>query len=120
MNNAITRLKWIFLGIFAVGVVAVWTYHIFWVWPAKKCEGEGRWWDGPSMTCATPLYIPDLTRRPAGVSREEWSKREAAAKAQRERLGERALAGQGDPAAAPPPVKPAPAPAKPAEAPAKK
>jgi hypothetical protein len=117
MNNAITRLKWIFLGIFAIGVVAVWTFHIFWVWPAKKCEGEGRWWEGTTMSCVTPIYIPDRTGRPEGVSREEWSKQQAARKLQRERLGERALAGQPDPATAQPAEKPV---TKPAEAPAKK
>jgi len=41
------------------------------------------------------------------VSREEWSKRQAAAQQQRDRLGERALAGQpaGKPADAPAPEK---------------
>lgn len=117
MNNAITRLKWIFLGVFAFGVVAVWAYHIIWAWPAKKCEGEGRWWEGKTLTCVTPIYLPDITGRPAGVSREEWSKQQAARKLQRERLGERAVAGQPDPATAQPAEKPV---AKPAEAPAKK
>ncbi len=108
MTNTITRLKWIFLGVFAVGVVAVWGYHIFWAWPAKKCAQQERWWDGATRTCATPLYIPALTGRPAGVSREEWSKRQAAAQQLRDRLGERAVADE------------APAPAPPAEKPAKK
>lgn len=105
MNRTIDRLKIIFLGIFAVGVVAIWGYQIFWVWPAKQCEQQRRWWDGATRTCATPLYIPALTGRPEGVSREEWSKRQAAAEQQRERLGERAVADE----AKPPPV---PAPAK--------
>jgi hypothetical protein len=114
MNNTITRLKWIFLGVFAIGVVAVWGYQIFYVWPAKKCEGEQRWWDAATRTCATPLYIPSLTGRPEGVSRQEWSKRQAAAQQQRDRLGERAVA---DETPAPPPVKVEP---KPAETPARK
>lgn len=109
MTNTITRLKWIFLGVFAVGVVAVWVFHIFWVWPAKKCESQGRWWDGSTLTCATPLYIPAITGRPEGVSREDWSKRQAAAQQQRERLGDRAVADETPKAEA-----------KPAEAPAKK
>lgn len=107
MTNTITRLKWIFLGVFAVGVIAVWTYHLVWAWPQKRCESEGRWWSGETLTCATPLYLPSITGRPAGVSREEWSKRQAAAQQQRERLGERALAGQpaAKPAEAPAPEK---------------
>ena len=120
MNNTITRLKWIFLGIFVVGVIAVWGYQIFYVWPAKRCEGEQRWWDASTRTCATPLYIPSLTGRPEGVSREEWSKRQAAAQQQRDRLGDRAVADQ---APVPPPAKqeakPAAPTAKPAAAPAK-
>lgn len=109
MTNTITRLKWIFLGIFAFGVVAIWGYQIFYVWPAKRCEQQHRWWDGATRTCATPLYIPALTGRPAGVSREEWSKRQAAAQQQRDRLGDRAVADQAAPEAD---VKPADAPAK--------
>ncbi|WGM37970.1 hypothetical protein [Caulobacter sp. NIBR1757] len=115
MSNAITRLKWIFLGLFAIGVVGIWGYQIFYVWPAKKCAGQERWWDPATRTCATPLYIPALTGRPAGVSREEWSKRQAAAQQQRDRYGERAMADLPKPA--PAPEKPA---ARPAEAPAKK
>jgi hypothetical protein len=107
MNRTIDRLKIIFLGIFAVGVVAIWGYQIFWVWPAKQCEAQHRWWDGSTRTCATPLYIPALTGRPKGVSREEWSKQQAAAEQLRERMGERAVADEAKPA----PV-PAPAPAK--------
>ena len=109
MNRTIDRLKIIFLGVFAVGVVAIWSYQIFWVWPAKQCEQQHRWWDGATRTCATPLYIPDLTGRPAGVSREEWSKRQAKAQELRERLGERAVA---DDAKAAPAAKPAEASAR--------
>jgi len=87
MNITIDRLKIIFLGIFAVAVVAIWGYQIFYVWPAKACERDQRWWDGSTRTCATPIFIPDITGRPAGVSREDWSKQQAAKAQQRERMG---------------------------------
>ncbi len=78
MNRTIDRLKLIFLGIFLVGAAASWGYQILWVWPAQKCEDNGAWWDASSRTCAHPIYIPDITGRPAGMSREEWSEKRAA------------------------------------------
>jgi hypothetical protein len=124
MTNTITRLKWIFIGVFAVAVVVVWTYQILWAWPAKTCAQQARWWDAATRTCATPLYIPALTGRPAGVSREEWSKRQAAAQQLRDRMGDRAVADQAAPEVsveAKPAEKPVEEPgAKPAEVPARK
>ena len=87
MNPFIDRLKIIFVGLFFIGAVAAWGYQFFWVRPAKICESQQRWWDGSTRTCATPIYIPDITGRPAGVSREDWSKQQAAKAQLRERLG---------------------------------
>jgi hypothetical protein len=78
MNRTIDRLKLIFLGVFFVLAAASWGYQALWVWPAKNCEADGKWWDGSTRTCAHPIYIPDLTGRPAGVSRKEWSEKKAA------------------------------------------
>lgn len=87
MNPTINRLKIIFLGLFAVGVVGIWAYQIFYVWPAKRCDAQERWWDGKTLTCATPIYIPSLTGRPEGMSRKTWSERQAALKNQKDREG---------------------------------
>ena len=78
MNRMIDRLKLIFLGIFFLGAAATWGYQALWVWPAKNCEANGNWWNSSSRTCAHPIYIPDLTGRPVGMTREEWSKKKAA------------------------------------------
>ncbi len=112
MNPTIDRLKLVFLGIFAVACAAVWAYQIFYVWPAKRCEEGGQWWDGDRRVCAQPIYIPDITGRPAGVSRKEWSEKKAAEENQRDHLGYPA-------ASTPPAAAPAPAPAT-APAPAPK
>ena len=67
MNPTIDRLKLVFLGVFAVACAAVWAYQIFYVWPAKRCEAGGQWWDRDRRVCAQPIYIPDITGRPAGT-----------------------------------------------------
>lgn len=112
MNRTIDRLKLIFLGIFALGCAGVWAYQILYVMPAKKCDAQGQWWDGATRTCARPIYIPSLTGRPEGMSRKEWSEKQAAAKIQREQEGY-----PTDEAAAPAPAAPA---AAASTAPAKK
>jgi hypothetical protein len=65
MNRFIDRLKLFFLGVFAIACVAVWVYQLFWAAPAKRCESHGNWWDSASRVCATPIYLPNLTGRPA-------------------------------------------------------
>ncbi|MCF8504904.1 MAG: hypothetical protein K9G59_08315 [Caulobacter sp.] len=87
MNLTITRLKLFFLVLFAVGTVGIWAYQIFYVWPAQKCDDRGAWWDRKGRVCATPLYIPSLTGRPVGMSRKEWSEKQAARQVQRDREG---------------------------------
>ena len=44
MNKIFGRTKLIFLGLFAVAVVAIWGYQYFYVWPGQRCEAAGRWW----------------------------------------------------------------------------
>lgn len=111
MIKTINRLKLLFLGLFAIGVVAIWAYQIFWVWPAKTCERQQRWWDPATRVCAIPIFIPDITGRPPGMSRKAWSEKQAARKVMEERYGQ----GVQLPAADTPapkvvgPTKPAPA-----------
>lgn len=107
MNRTIDRLKLVFLGIFAVGCVGIWAYQIFFVWPAKRCEAQGQWWDNATRVCARPIYIPDITGRPEGMSRKDWSEKKAAEKVQQEQEGFAAPA----PAAAAPAQAAPPAPA---------
>ena len=64
MNRAINRLKLVFIGIFAIAGIAIWTYHLMWVWPGQRCEARGGWWDWHTRTCATPVPLQMLTGRP--------------------------------------------------------
>jgi hypothetical protein len=78
MNPTIDKLKLLFLALFVVGAAASWGYQVLWVWPSKNCEARGAWWDPGTRTCAAPIYIPDITGRPEGVTRKEWSEKKAA------------------------------------------
>jgi hypothetical protein len=67
------RLSLMFFGAFAVLVAGTLTFQVYWLNPGERCEKNGKWYDVQSRTCATPVYIPDITGRPAGVSRAEAS-----------------------------------------------
>ncbi|MDO9472028.1 MAG: hypothetical protein Q7J28_03160 [Caulobacter sp.] len=107
MNSTIDRLKIIFIGIFLVSGVALWAFQILYVMPAKKCEAGGQWWDRGRRVCAQPIYIPDMTGRPEGVSRKEWSERKAAEEVQRDHLGYPQATAPAAPAASAPATPPA-------------
>lgn len=79
MINVINRLKLVFLAVFAVATVAVFTYHIVWVWPRDACEAKGDWWDWRGRACAHPVVISDITGRPIKEKRDA-EKAEAAAR----------------------------------------
>ena len=65
-TNVVSRLKLVFLGIFALGCAAVWGYQAYYVWPKDRCESRGAWWDPQTRICATPIYLPNITGRPIG------------------------------------------------------
>lgn len=79
MNRNIDRLKLIFLAVFAILCAGSWAYQVMYIWPQKRCEANGQWWDNGTRICAAPIYIPSLTGRPEGMSRKEWSEKQAAA-----------------------------------------
>jgi hypothetical protein len=66
MNRTIDRLKLIFLVIFAVCCVIIWTYHALYVWPRDRCEAKGDWWDPQDRVCAVPVPISILIGRLPG------------------------------------------------------
>ncbi len=86
------RLSLLFFALFAVLVVGAFVFQRYWADPGERCEARGQWYDITTRTCATPIYLPDITGRPAGVSRAEASaaknreltvlERQAAAQAQ--------------------------------------
>jgi len=63
MNPTIDRLKLIFLVIFAICCVGIWTYQALYVWPRNKCEAMGDWWDWRDRICAVPMPIWRFTGR---------------------------------------------------------
>lgn len=80
MNRTIDRMKTIFLALFAVLSAGVFVYHVGWVWPGKKCEAKGDWWDWRTRTCAHPILISDITGRTIGdIEKEKAAKAAAAA-----------------------------------------
>jgi hypothetical protein len=69
MNRFINRLKIAFIAIFAVSGVAIWSYHLVWVWPGQKCEAHGWWWDWRTRTCAMPVPLSVFTGK-AGAPKQ--------------------------------------------------
>jgi len=67
------RLSIIFAGLFALGLIGVFVLQRFWVDPEIACSKKGHWYDMETRICAQPIYIPDITGRPEGVTRAEAS-----------------------------------------------
>jgi len=67
------RLSVLFLTIFAVLLGGVFAYQALVVAPGDRCEASGRWWDPSTGTCAQPISIAEVTKRPIGQSRAEAS-----------------------------------------------
>ncbi len=64
MDRVITRVKYIFLTVFAVCCVGLWTYQILYVIPRDRCERSGRWWTDRWRACADPVRLSSFTGRP--------------------------------------------------------
>jgi hypothetical protein len=69
----IRRLSIIFFSLFAVTLAGVFVLQRFWVDPGDRCAAKGYWYDLETRICAQPIYIPDITGRPAGPTRAEAS-----------------------------------------------
>lgn len=68
------RLGVLFVTLFGIAMVGMLAFQHFYVDPEEKCLANGRWWYAEGRECVTPTYLPDITGRPAGVSRAEWSR----------------------------------------------
>ena len=75
MNRFLTmrRLSILFFGLFAVFVAGAFAFQRFYVAPAEQCEQSGRWWYEEGRECVQPIYLPNITGRPEGVTRAEAS-----------------------------------------------
>jgi hypothetical protein len=66
VNRAIERIFLLFVGAFAVSMVAVAVYQVVWVLPQKHCEQRGWWWDPGSRQCGMPVSVTTFTHRAIG------------------------------------------------------
>lgn len=66
MNRFINRLKLVFLAVFAVACVGVWTYQLMYARPQALCEAHGGWWDWRTRICGQPIPLWMLTHRKDG------------------------------------------------------
>ncbi|MGV9009321.1 hypothetical protein [Brevundimonas sp.] len=75
MNRLLTmkRLSILFAVLFAVGVGGLVSYKALVTAPIDRCQAKGQWWYEEGRECVTPIYLPDITNRPAGQSRAEAS-----------------------------------------------
>lgn len=106
MDRSMKRISLLFAAAFAVAVAGVFAFQHFWVEPGDRCEANGGWWDLSGRTCAMPIYIPDITGRAPGESREVASRRQAQELVDLERRITAARAGEratADPAPDPAP-----------------
>ena len=63
IRRTYNRLRWVFIGIFAVANVGILVWTLGWARPEEKCVGEHKWWDGSARVCATPILTSDITGR---------------------------------------------------------
>jgi hypothetical protein len=63
MDSWISNLKYVILGLFLAGSVAMTGYEWYFVWPVKKCDQAGAWWDPRDRQCLTPIPIWRVTGR---------------------------------------------------------
>ena len=77
MNLSMRRLSILFGLCFAVLVGGVFLYRAMVVDPRDRCESEGGWYDTDNGVCGRVLYIPQITGREPGESREAASERNA-------------------------------------------
>ncbi|MFN3536483.1 MAG: hypothetical protein ACK4Y4_03455 [Brevundimonas sp.] len=85
MYLSFKRLGFLFLIIFAILLIGVVIFRVFWTAPGDRCEAAGGWYDLERRECAQRIYIPDITGRQPGESREDASRRNATELVQLER-----------------------------------
>ena len=67
MDRLLTRVKYVFLALFAAGVVGIWTYQVLYAIPQARCERNGGWWAAQWRICGTPVRLSHFTGRPDRV-----------------------------------------------------
>lgn len=63
MSRLIANAKLLVLSLFFVASAgAVW-YDWAYIWPVKRCDERGAWWDAQDRECLTPMPIWRITGR---------------------------------------------------------
>ncbi len=99
INLSMKRLSILFLACFAVLVGGVFLYRALVTDPRDRCEAEGGWYDVDNGTCGQVIFIPQITGRQPGESREAATERRAREVVEIERriaAGEAARAAEAD------------------------
>ncbi|HWA62536.1 MAG TPA: hypothetical protein VG939_14230 [Caulobacteraceae bacterium] len=84
MFRLINRTTLAFLGLFLFICAGFAAYDAYFVWPQRKCESDGAWWDPKDRQCLDPIPIWRLTGRklvPAAGARAAEAAHPAAAPA---------------------------------------
>jgi hypothetical protein len=63
MSRWFTSAKLIVIGAFLFASLAAVGYEMYFVWPAKRCDERGAWWDDRDHQCLTPMPIWRITGR---------------------------------------------------------
>ena len=63
MTRWFTSAKLFVLGAFLFASLATVGYEMYYVWPAKRCDERGAWWDPQDHQCLTPMPIWRITGR---------------------------------------------------------
>ena len=63
MNQWITNAKVVALAVFVIASLATIGYEWRYVWPVRRCEARGSWWDPKDRQCLIPLPIWRITNR---------------------------------------------------------
>ena len=63
MTRWITSAKLFALGAFLFASLVTVAYEVYFVWPEKRCDEHGAWWDPQDRQCFTPMPIWRITGR---------------------------------------------------------
>ncbi len=63
MNRWMTQAKILVLSLFIVASAGAAYYDWAYIWPVKRCDERGAWWDGQDRQCLTPIPIWRITGR---------------------------------------------------------
>lgn len=61
MTRWFTSAKLFVLGAFLLASLATIAYQVYYIWPEKRCDERGAWWDDLDRQCLTPMPIWRIT-----------------------------------------------------------